>query len=301
MFNAMVPDRNEATTPRAGRQRQEQEVYEQGNEDQEVLPLTRSSLSPNTPRSRAEASSSATAPTTPASAKRHFKGSSKTRDKSTSHTPSRDRPIGASRDTNSQWSSSPAPHRRLGSRKVGGAAGGVDPSTRGAAALRVGRSEGVAGDASQGTGKAQSRTGGGAVRGCEERGISVMERARRLAARVSRASSASLSSSLSSASEDASPNRDAFGVGIGRHALKGARPLTSSRKASSAMIRAGGGRRDCGGDEACVKLGEGAEDLAHDGGSGGRRRVDERRRDQQEWNARSQKILARWTSGVRKL
>jgi len=249
--NSMVPDRNEATTPRAARQRQVQEVYEQGNEDQEVLPLTRSSL-----------------------------------------------------DTNSQWSSSPAPHRRLGSRKVGGAAGGIDPSTRGAAALRVGRSgwmEGVAGDASQGTGKAQSRTGGGAVRGCEERGISVMERARRLAARVSRASSASLSSSLSSASEDASPNRDAFGVGIGRHALKGARPLALSRKASSARVRAGGGRRDCGGDEACVKLGEGAEDLAHDGGSGGRRRVDERRRDQQEWNARSQKILARWTSGVRKL
>jgi hypothetical protein len=296
MFNAMVPDRNEATTPRAGRQRQEQEVYEQGNEDQEVLPLTRSSLSPNTPRSRAEASSSATAPTTPASAKRHFKGSSKTRDKSTSHTPSRDRPIGASRDTNSQWSSSPAPHRRLGSRKVGGAAGGVDPSTRGAAALRVGRSEGVAGDASQGTGKAQSRTGGGAGRG-----MSVMERARRLAARVSRVSSASVSSSLSSASEDASSDRDTFGVGIGRHALKGARPLTSSRKASSAMIRAGGGRRDCGGDEACVKLGEGAEDLAHDGGVGGRRRVDEPGRDQQEWNVRSQKILARWTSGVRKL
>jgi hypothetical protein len=123
----------------------------------------------------------------------------------------------------------------------------------------------------------------------------------RLAARVSRVSSASVSSSLSSASEDASSDRDTFGVGIGRHALKGARPLTSSRKASSAMIRAGGGRRDCGGDEACVKLGEGAEDLAHDGGVGGRRRVDEPGRDQQEWNVRSQKILARWTSGVRKL
>lgn len=294
-------------------------MYEQGTEDEEVLPLTRSSLSPNTPRSRAEASSSATATTTPASAKRRVIGSSKTRDKSTSRTPSlRDRPIGASRNTNSQWSSWLAPHRRLG--KVGEAAGGVNPSTRGAAGLRAspsrvakhglpggaprvsrsGEKEDVAGDASPRTGKAQSRTSGGAVRGCEGRGMSVMERARRLAARVSRASSASPSSSLSSASEDAS-DRDAFGIGIGRHALKGARPLALSRGVHSARVREGGGGRDLGGDEACVKLEEGAEDLAHDGGLGGRRRVDELGRDQQEWNVRSQKILSRWTSGVRKL
>jgi hypothetical protein len=278
----MVPDRNEATTPQEARQRQEQEVYEQGNEDEEVLPLTRSSLSPNTPRLRAEALGSATALPTPASAKRRVKGSSKTRDKSTSRTPSsRDRPIGASRDTNSHLSSSPAPHRRLGSRKFGGAAGGVNPSSRGAAALRA----------------SPSRVAKHGLPGGEE-GF-VMERARRLAARVSRASSASLSRSLSSTSEDASSDRDAFRVGIGRHVLKGARPLALSRgvhSAHSARVRAGGG----GGDEACFKLGEGAKVLAHDGGLGGRRRVDERGRDQQEWNVRSQKILARWTSGVRK-